>query len=370
MSTPPSAGTLAQAFQVTVTAQANYPALRAHGSATAWTWGDYHRRVHECAAGLAGLGSARGDTLACWLTNRPELHVADTAAAHLGVGALSVHPTSTADEAARVIREAGCCVLVTEKSFLDRALQVRAIGTTGLQTIVCLDSGNETTLSWHELIECQEDDFDLGAAAAAVTPDDLLAVISTLGTDGPPTLARLTHADVLTRVTELGERLALGDRWRAISWQPMADIAERLCTHYLPLVHGWQVTTCADPNAVATVLGEIRPEFFSAPPAPWEKLRDSVLARFDGEPERAMADRGAALTAIGLDQLQCAVVAEAPCRPELIGFWHALDVPLHEVHGLSERSRPGGESMAPRKQVNASPDRRRDGAEIKELNAT
>lgn len=328
MSTPPSAGTVAQAFRATTAARTNYPALRGHEGEIAWTWGDYRRRVRECAAGLAGLGCTRGDTLACWLTNRPEFHVADIAASHLGVGVLSVQPTSTVDEAAHVIREARCWVLVTEKSFLDRALQVRVSATTGLRSIVCLDSGNETTLSWQELIECEEEEFDLGAAAAAVTPDDLLTVIYTLGTDGPPTLVRLTHADVLARVTELGERLALGDGWRAISWQPMADIAERLCTHYLPIVHGWHVTTCADPGAVASLLPEIRPEFFWAPPALWERLRDSVLARFDGNPERAAADRAAALAGIGLEQVRTAIVA-ASCPPDVVGFWRSLGVPLN-----------------------------------------
>jgi long-chain acyl-CoA synthetase len=328
VSTPPSAGTVAQAFQATASIRASYPALRAHGGEIAWTWDDYRGRVRDCAAGLAGLGCTRGDTLACWLTNRPECHVADIAAAHLGVGAVSVHPTSTADEAAEVIREARSTVLVTENSFLDRALGVRASGTTALQTIVGLDSGNETTLSWQELIEYEEEEFDLGAAAAAVTPDDLLTVIRTLGKDGSPTLARFTHADVIAWVAALRERLALGDWWRAISWQPTAGIAERLCTHYLPLVHGWHITTCADPDAVASVLPEIRPEFFCAPPALWKRLRDSALARFGGDPERAAADRAAVLAGIGLDQLRSAMVA-ASCPPDVVSFWRALGIPLN-----------------------------------------
>jgi long-chain acyl-CoA synthetase len=328
VSIPSSVGTVAQAFQVIAGARASYPALRAHGGGIAWTWGDYRRRVRDCAAGLAGLGCGRGDTLACWLTNRPEFHVADMAAAHLGVGAISVHPTSTADEAAQMIREARCKVLVTENSFLDRALRVRASGTTRLQAIVGLDSGNETTLSWQELIECKEEEFDLVATAAAVTPDDLLTVIRTPGTDGSPTLVRLTHADVIAWVTALRERLALGDGWRAISWQPMAGITERLCTHYLPLVHGWHLTTCPDPDAVASLLPEIRPEFFWAPPALWERLMHAVLAGFEGDRERAAADRAAVLAGIGLDQLRIAIVA-ASCPPDVVGFWRALGIPLN-----------------------------------------
>jgi long-subunit acyl-CoA synthetase (AMP-forming) len=107
-----------------------------------------------------------------------------------------------------------------------------------LRTIVCLDGGDETTLSWQEPIECEPQEFSLGEAAAAVRPEDLLMVISTVGTDGSPTLVRLIHPDVLARVVALRERLALGDGWRAISWQPMAGMAERLCTQYLPLAHG------------------------------------------------------------------------------------------------------------------------------------
>jgi long-chain acyl-CoA synthetase len=328
VSIPPGTGTVAQAFEATAAARVSYPALRAHGGDIAWNWGDYRRRVRECAAGLAGLGCTHGETLACWLTNRPEVHVADLAAAHLGVGTLSVHPSSTAAEAAQVIGEARCTVLVTEKSFLDRALRVRGSGTTVLETIVCLDSGNETTLSWQELIECEEDEFDLAAAAAVVRPDDLLTLVYTLGTVGSPTFVRLTHGDMIARVTALRERLALGDGWRAISWQPMTGIAERLCTQYLPLVHGWRLTTCADPDAVASSLPEIHPEFFSAPPALWEQLRDSALARFDGDPERTAADDAGVLARLGLGQVRIAIVA-APCPPDLVGFWRALGVPLN-----------------------------------------
>lgn len=212
MTTSPRAVTVAQAFHATVKARANHPALRDHRGDVA---GPGLTTARACATAL--LGSRASDARAA--TRSPAgrtgpSHVADTAAAHLGLGSLSIYPSSTADEAAYVIADARCRVLATEKSFLDRALQVRASGTTRLQTIVCLDGGNETTLSWQELIECEQQEFDLGAAAAAVTPDDLLTVIYNIGTDGPPRLVRLTHADVIARVVALRERLALGDGWR------------------------------------------------------------------------------------------------------------------------------------------------------------
>jgi len=156
--------TVAQTFQETAAARPHYPALRTHRGEIDWTWADYRRRVGERAAGVAGLGWAGGDTLACWLTNRPEFHVADIAAAHLAVASFSVLPSSTSPQAADDIAVAGCQILVTEKLFLDRALDVRASGSTALRTIVCLDGGDETTLSWQELIECRQEELDLVAA--------------------------------------------------------------------------------------------------------------------------------------------------------------------------------------------------------------
>lgn len=117
--------------------------------------------MRDCAAGLVGLGCERGDTTDCWLTNRPEFHVAEIAAAHLGVGEVSMYPTYTAQLAGQVIGDAGCRILATEKAFVDRALEIRATGTTALQTIVCLGGGDETTLSWQELIESKQEELDL-----------------------------------------------------------------------------------------------------------------------------------------------------------------------------------------------------------------
>ena len=271
------------------------------------------------------------------LANQPaEFHIADTAAAHLGMASFSVYSTYTAELAAYVIADAGARIMITERAFLERALAVRDLGTTELETIVCVDGGNETTLSWDELTERAPAGFDLDAAAQAIHPDDLLTLIYTSGTTGPPKGVELTHANVMSAAAAVTERLDLRPGWRVISWPPMAHIAERLCTNYVAITLGWQMTTCADPRAVAALLPEVRPNFFFSPPRLWEKLRASVLARFGGSLELAAADSAAVRHGLGLDQLKVAVVGAAPCPPEVIGFWHALGVPLAEVYGMSE----------------------------------
>jgi long-subunit acyl-CoA synthetase (AMP-forming) len=328
--------TIATTFASTVESRPDQPALSAADGSVRWTWQEYGELVQRCAAGLAALGCGRGDAVACWLANRPEFHVADTAAAHLGAPTVSVYPTYTAEQAAHVIGDAGARVLVTEEAFLERALAVRNSRRTNLATIICVDGGDTSTLTWDDLLARGEEGFDLEAHAAAVTANDVLTLIYTSGTTGPPKGVELTHANVIAQVAALTERLGMTGGMRAVSWLPMAHIAERLCTHYLALAHGWHVTACADPRAVTGLVAEVRPEMFFSPPRLWEKLRASVLTRYDGDVKRAAADRDAVLGALGFDHVKVAIVGAAPCPPQVIEFWHELGIPLGEVYGMSE----------------------------------
>ena len=246
---------------------------------TRWTWREYSDRVAAAAAGLAGLGVGRGDTVALWLTNRPEFHVADTAALLLGATPFSVYSTFTSEQGEHVIGDAGARVVVTDAAFLDRALAVRALGRTALELIVLVDAEHPQALGWDELLRAAPAEFDLAAAAAAVQPDDLATLIYTSGTTGAPKGVELTHANVVAQAVALRAALELKPHWRAISWLPMAHIAERLCTHYIPMHLGWAVTCLADPRRIASVVPKVRPQFFFSPPRLWEKLRAAVLAQ-------------------------------------------------------------------------------------------
>src|SRR5918998_3280140 len=78
------ASTVAEAFQATAREHPDRVALRTKGDEFSITWREYAERVEATAAGLAGLGLERGDTMAILLTNRPEFHSFDAAPPHLG----------------------------------------------------------------------------------------------------------------------------------------------------------------------------------------------------------------------------------------------------------------------------------------------
>jgi long-chain acyl-CoA synthetase len=364
--------TVAAAFAETAARHASEPAIRSADGAVDWTWGEYWRRAREAAAALAGLGVEHRDTVALWLTNRPEFHVADSGAMLLGGAPFSVYSTFTVEQAEHVIGDAGARILITEPAFLESALAVRDSGRTDVKTVVLVEGSHAEAMSWQELLDCAEEGFDVEAASARVGPDDLVTLIYTSGTTGAPKGVQLTHRNVTSLAAAIRDHAGFPEGLRAISYLPMAHIAERICTHYEPMLLGWQVTTCANPRAVAEVIPQVRPSFLFSPPRLWEKLRAGVLARLEGAPEERQREARAALEAalekvrleqagepvpeelaarvaaaeeaifagirhlLGLDEVQVAVVGAAPCPAEVIEFFHALGVPLAEVYGMSE----------------------------------
>lgn len=105
--------TLCDMFAAAAAMRADEPALRTARDTVAWTWRKYADRVRAAAAGLHAIDVRRGDTVALWLANRPEFHVADAAAMQLGAPPFSVYSTSTVEQAEHVVGDAGSRVLVT-----------------------------------------------------------------------------------------------------------------------------------------------------------------------------------------------------------------------------------------------------------------
>ena len=98
--------------------------------------------------------------------------------------------------------------------------------------------GSDGTLTLADVEAKGDADFDFEGAWKAVKPDDILTLIYTSGTTGPPKGVQLTHDNLVSAVQAFDEVIPFPDDGRVISWLPYAHIAERACSHYLPLVLG------------------------------------------------------------------------------------------------------------------------------------
>jgi long-subunit acyl-CoA synthetase (AMP-forming) len=372
------ASTLCEAFQLTAAEHPERVALRTKGGEFEVTWGDYAQKVKRLAAGFAALGLQRGQTLGVMLTNRPEFHFADTAAMHLGATPFSVYNTYSAEQIEYLVGDAASPILVTEQAFLERVLEVQK-ACSSLEHVVVVDGDvPEGALSLDDVMERGESGFDFDASWRAVKPEDILTLIYTSGTTGPPKGVQLTHDNLIQAVRSFDQIIAFPNDGRVVSYLPMAHIAERNCSHYLPLMLGFTVTCCPNAREVIAYLPEVRPTWFFAVPRIWEKLKAAMEAGMQAEQdeerkkatlwaldvglrkvraEQAGEEVSQELAAeyakadeqvlskirgmLGLDELESLNVGAAPTPREVIEFFHALGLPLAELWGMSETTGAG-----------------------------
>ena len=117
--------TMCAAFQVTAAEFPDRAAIRTKGDEFSITWSEYAERIKKLAAGLAALGLKRGDTIGLMLNNRPEFHLVDSAAMHLGATPFSVYNTYSPEQIEYLVSDAQNSIVVTEKHYLDTVLKVR-----------------------------------------------------------------------------------------------------------------------------------------------------------------------------------------------------------------------------------------------------
>jgi long-chain acyl-CoA synthetase len=371
MSTSDRPATLCEAFQRTAAVDQDAVALRTPGDAQTLTWREYAQQVRQVAAGLAGLGVKRGDTVSLMMANRVEFYPLEVGAQHVGAISFSVYNTLPAEQLVYLFDNADTKVIMCEAQYVDR---IRASGA-DIDHIVCLDGSPEGTMSVDDLIAAGADDFDFEASWRAVQSGDVATLIYTSGTTGNPKGVEMTHANLLFQAFAINDVLGVEFGDRTTSFLPTAHIADRMGALYVQEVFGTQVTTVSDARAVAGALPDVRPTTWGAVPRVWEKLKAAIeftAANEQDEAIRAALQWGLGVAAkkadaiaksepvpddvaaewaqadelvltklrakLGFDELRWAVSGAAPIPRETLAFFLGLGIPIAEVWGMSELS--------------------------------
>ncbi|MEV0335746.1 fatty acid--CoA ligase FadD11 [Nocardia sp. NPDC050717] len=367
MSTP--VDTLPAAFQRTAAIDPDAVALRTPGDTVTLTWREYADQVRAVAAGLAGLGVRRGDTVALMMSNRVEFYPLEVGAQHVGATSFSVYNTLPPEQLAHVLGNAGARVVICEPRYVA-ALTAADVA---LDHIVCVDDAPDGTLSVERLRAAAPADFDFDATWRTVRADDVATLIYTSGTTGASKGVETTHAALLFQVAGIADVLGIEFGDTITSFMPTAHIADRLTALYVQEVLGTQVTSVGDAKQIAAALVDLRPTVWGAVPRVWEKLKAAIEFRVAGEPdatrrqamewalsvaaarsrhqlagepvpaelaaEWARADELVLNTlraALGLDRVRWALSGAAPIPPQTLGFFAGLGIPIAEIWGMSE----------------------------------
>ena len=346
------------------------------------SWHDYRERVAEVAMGLAGLGVGRGDFLAIMATNRPEHVLADQGAVHAGATPTTFYFTLAPEQIQFVAGHCEAKVAVLEDRDTLKRWQELRDDLPALRHLVLLDGAQEGdgegVLGWDELVRRGREALAADRAAfeelrGRVGPEDNATLLYTSGTTGPPKGVLLTHHNVLFECTALDRLTGLEAGGSSVSYLPLAHIAERVLSIYVPLTMRTHIWFCPEPTQAVEYVREARPSLFFGVPRVWEKVRAGITAKLaaeESERKRKIAQsavetglevvrrrqRGqpvplqlrvkhAALErlvlakvreAIGLDRCTFASSAASPLAVDVAEFFAALGLPLVEVYGMTE----------------------------------
>jgi long-subunit acyl-CoA synthetase (AMP-forming) len=357
--------TLPAAFQATVRASGDEPALRVHGGEDVVTWADYGRRVRAIAGGLDGIGVGPGDAVAIVAGNLPAFNVFDTAALHVGATPYSLYPTEPLEQMIALVEDAGARVVAAEARHLERARAIAA-GAAGVRHVVLLDAEDSPDdgpeLGLGALVARAAPGFDFDAAWRAIPTEAIATLVYTSGTTGRPKGVELSHRAIMAALRGIDAMAPATPRGRGVSFLPSAHIVDRFVCHYTTIGYGGTLTTVPDPDGLWDAIHETRPTRFFGVPRTWEKLADrarvtaagdaalqAALAlghdRLDAQAAGAPAPEGAeearealapVRAALGLQDAEWLAVASAPSALETLRFHHALGLDLRELWGMTE----------------------------------
>ncbi len=324
------ARSLCEAFQATAVAFGDEIALRTADGSITLTWDQYRARVESVARGLAALGVQRGETVAMLMRNRPEFHVIDLAALHLGVTPFSIYGTATPPQIAEVCANAQPRLIVTEPGFLDRVHAARELLATRPE-VVLIDGELQGLRTLAEVESAGQQDFPFEQSWRRVGGKDIATLIYTSGTTGAPKGVMITHTNLLAAWdSSVAATPALEQPGRYVSYLPTAHLADRVFSHYPALRNGSAITCVEEPRAAVAQLPTIRPTVWMAVPRIWEKLKDAIEAGAFGALDEGLRRR------LGLDAAELLVSGAAPIREDVLAFFADSGIEICEGYGMTE----------------------------------
>jgi long-chain acyl-CoA synthetase len=356
------------------------------------SWASYWSYAELVGHALLALGIEPGDRVAVHSENRREWLYSDIGTVAVRATTVGLYPTNPSPEVAYLLSHSGARVLIAEdQEQVDKALEVLD-ELPDLEKIIYLEPRgiryrytDPKLMSWTDFLAlgARHRDGDPDAVnrrMAEATEDDVMTMVYTSGTTGPPKGAMLAVSNVEYCIKVLVEGGGFTSPPPSpadvtLSYLPLCHIAERIFTTWFSACAGIQVHFAESIETVQANLREVQPTIIFGVPRIWEKMLAGVriridqatwlkrvfsdfwlrvadgiaddLVRNDGRHTastrvryaigwlfyyRALQDR------IGVRKVRYASSGAAPIAPEVLRFFMGIGIPMHEVYGMTENT--------------------------------
>ena len=215
-------------------ARGDLPAILAveEGRVRVWSYGELVGTARRLAAGLAARGVAAGEPVVLLSPNRPEWVVARLALIDAGALAVPLDDLITDGELGRALADSGSRRVFTTREYVQR---LEALETSDGLELILLDgegSGADGTLYLRALLA------ESCGPLHRSSPDDPTTLFYTSGTTGPPKGVPLSHRNILSNMTIIGQLGFLGPGDRVLLPLPLHHSYPFLIGMLLPFMSG------------------------------------------------------------------------------------------------------------------------------------
>lgn len=355
------------------------------------SWAQYWEAILDVGHALLALGVERGDRVGIQAENRPEWLILDMATVAVRGITVGLYPTNPAAETEYLLTHSGAAIhLAEDQEQVDKVLEIEA-ELPDLRTILYVEPRGLRTytdprlMAWTDLVAKGREHRAahpglVEQAIEAAEPDDVITLVYTSGTTGPPKGAMLTHANAEFALDTVLEHSPFADpppgpKDLTLSYLPLCHVAERVLTTWYNAGAGTQVNFAESIDTVPQNLREIQPTLLFAVPRIWEKLLATARIKLDSATpvkrayarfwlQRAdrlgtkLAETGGQHTLatrisygvgwiffyralrdrLGLRKVRHASSGAAPIAPEVLQFFMGIGVPMFELYGMTENT--------------------------------
>ncbi|MCH7669205.1 MAG: AMP-binding protein [Acidobacteria bacterium] len=358
------------------------------------TWNQLWDEVLTAAHGLLDLGVAVGDVVSIHSEDRPEWIILDLATVAIRAITTGMYPTNPMAEVIYLVNDSGAAIHFAEdQEQVDKVLDAEPGSFPNLTNILYVEPRGVRSYD-DDRLEFWDDFMDRGRAHRAANEgaveaimaqaesEDIMTLVYTSGTTGPPKGAMLTNANaefaistIVGAPNRLADGIDPGPHDQILTYLPLCHVAERIFSTWSMVGAGCVLNFAESIETVQLNLREVQPTLFFAVPRIWEKIHATVLinmshatlfkrmigvgsmklARFIGKERvnngglhtfksriayaigdplvfRALKER------IGLRRVRWSGSGAAAIAPEVLEFFMGFGVPVYELYGMTENA--------------------------------
>jgi long-chain acyl-CoA synthetase len=349
--------------------------------------------VETVAHGLLALGVQPGDRLSIHSEDRPEWVILDLATVAVRGISVGFYPTNPSAEVEYLIQDSGARIHFAEdEEQYDKIDELGRESVPSVEKIIFVEprgmvgKADERLLFWDTFLDIGREHRRTNPNAVAermaeATDDDVMTLVYTSGTTGPPKGAMLTNANAafcIDKIVNSPDRVPGGPpspKDQIVTYLPLCHVAERIFSTWTMVGAGPVLNFAESIETVNENLREVQPTIFFAVPRIWEKLHAVALIKANDASrfKKAMLGFGFSLASrigkikvanggdhtiasrlmaavgwvlvframrerLGLRRCRYAGSGAAPIAPEVLEFFIGLGVPVYELYGMTENA--------------------------------